>query len=161
LTEITLLFNPAYLFRNVGAVLALTALIVIGKFLVITFLGFILPRLARTTLVVATGNKQIGEFSFILGQAGLALGLLGQDQYSLILAGALLSITLNPAMFSAIYSLEKSLRRLPGVWRLLDCHGPFAAPLEETLQDHVVLWGMAGWDGTPWILWNRSKSLIW
>ncbi len=91
--SIGMLVNPAYLLGNLGPILALTALIVIGKPLITLALGFVFPWPARTGLIVAAGLSQIGEFSFILGQAGIKLGLLNQDQYSLILAGALLSIT--------------------------------------------------------------------
>jgi monovalent cation:H+ antiporter-2, CPA2 family len=54
--------------------------------------------------------SQIGEFSFILGQAGIMIGLLNRDQYSLILAGALLSITVNPLMFRLITPTENSCK---------------------------------------------------
>lgn len=139
--SIGMLVNPAYLLKNIGSVLALTALIVLGKAALITLLGFFFSRPARTLLVVAAGNSQIGEFSFILGQAGLVLGLLSRDQYSLILAGALLSITINPGVFRSIGKVEKLLQRFPKVWRPLDRHGPAPVPLGETLQGHVVVVG--------------------
>jgi monovalent cation:H+ antiporter-2, CPA2 family len=139
--SIGMLVNPTYLLDNIGPILVLTALIVLGKPVLITLMGFIFLRPARTTLVVAAGNSQIGEFSFILGQAGLALGLLSRDQYSLILAGALLSITINPGVFRAIQTIEKNLQRFPTIWKPLNRHGPAPAPLEETIQDHVVVVG--------------------
>ncbi|HLA98735.1 MAG TPA: cation:proton antiporter [Anaerolineales bacterium] len=139
--SIGMLVNPAYLLGNIGPVLALTALISFGKPLLITLMGFVISRPARTTLVVAAGNSQIGEFSFVLGQAGLALGLLSRDQYSLILAGALVSITLNPGAFRLLERIENGLKRFPRVWRLLDRHGPAPAPLEESVRDHVVVVG--------------------
>ena len=139
--SIGMIANPVYLMNNLGSVLALTALIVIGKPVITMALGLLFPWPARTALVVAAGLSQIGEFSFILGQAGLALGLLDQDQYSLILAGALLSITLNPMMFGLINPAEKFLRRCPGLWKLLDRHGPAPALLEESLSGHVVIIG--------------------
>jgi Kef-type K+ transport system membrane component KefB len=55
---------------------ALTSVIVIGKYVITVILGFFIPRPSRTFLVVAAGLSQIGEFSFILGKAGLTLGLL-------------------------------------------------------------------------------------
>jgi CPA2 family monovalent cation:H+ antiporter-2 len=139
--SIGMLVNPSFLIGNIGSVLALTALIVFGKPLVITLMGFVFSRPARTALVVAAGNSQIGEFSFILGQAGLALGLLSRDQYSLVLAGALLSITINPALFRSIGGIEKALQRFPRIWRPLDRHGPAPSPLEETIENHVVVVG--------------------
>lgn len=138
--SIGMLVNPGYLLDNIGPVLALTGLILIGKPLVTILLGFLFPWPARTTLVVANGLSQIGEFSFILGQAGVALGLLDQNQYSLILAGALLSITMNPVMFRLIDPLEKWLRRFPAIWTALDRHGPAPLPA-EAMTDHVVIVG--------------------
>jgi monovalent cation:H+ antiporter-2, CPA2 family len=139
--SIGMLVNPAYLLNNMGQVLALTALIVVGKYTVTLLLGFLFPWQARTALVVASGLSQIGEFSFILGQAGIMFGLLNRDQYSLILAGALLSIMVNPLMFRLITPTEKILQRFPRLWRVLDRHGPAPLPAEEKLNGHVVIVG--------------------
>lgn len=158
--SIGMLVNPAYLFNNIGPVLALTALIVFGKPVLITLMGFVFPRPARTALVVAVSNGQIGEFSFILGQAGLALGLLTREQYSLILVGALLSITLNPGAFRLLDKIESGLQRFSGLWRLLDRHGPAPVPLEETIQHHVVV-ATAAWGGTSSMSWKPSTFPIW
>jgi CPA2 family monovalent cation:H+ antiporter-2 len=139
--SIGMLVNPDYLLNNIGSILAITALIVVGKTLLTILMGFVFPWPARTTLVLAVSLSQIGEFSFILGQEELGLGLLNQSQYSLILAGALLSITLNTPAFRLIDPLEKWLRRFPAVWKLLDRQGP---PLPETMramQGHVVIVG--------------------
>ena len=133
--SVGMLVNPGYLLANIGPVLALTALVVIGKPVITLLLGLIFPWPARTVLVVAAGLSQIGEFSFILGQAGVALGMLDADQYSLILAVALISITLNPAMFRLIAPAEKLLRRFPhcgsdwiGTGRRLRCQPEAEAP---------------------------------
>jgi CPA2 family monovalent cation:H+ antiporter-2 len=139
--SIGMLVNPDYLINNIAAVLAITALIVVGKTLLTLLMGFVFPWPARTTLVLAVSLSQIGEFSFILGQEELGLGLLNQSQYSLILAGALLSITLNTPAFRLIDPMEKWLRRIPEIWKLLDRQG---APLPETMramQGHVVIVG--------------------
>jgi len=139
--SIGMLVNPVYLFNNLGYVLILTLLIVVGKYIVTVMLGLMFPWQARTALVVAAGLSQIGEFSFILGQAGIKIGALNQDQYSLILAGALLSITVNPLMFRLITPTETWLKKFPSLWRLLDRHGPTPPPIEESLKDHVVIVG--------------------
>jgi CPA2 family monovalent cation:H+ antiporter-2 len=139
--SIGMLVNPGYVLNNIGLILALTGLIVIGKALVTILMGFLLPWPARTTLVLAAGLSQIGEFSFILGQEGMGLGLLERNQYSLILAGALLSITLNAPLFRLIHPFEKWLQRFPTVWKLLDRHGPPPPQLEEAIDNHVVIVG--------------------
>lgn len=139
--SIGLLVNPGNVFQHIGQVLALTALIVLGKPLLTLLLGFALPAPARTMLVVAAGLSQIGEFSFIIGQAAVGLGLLAQDQYSLILAGALLSIILNPFWFWAMSPAEALLRRWPWLWRHLDRHGIVPALPGEALSNQVVVVG--------------------
>ncbi len=141
--SIGMLVNPIYLLENIGAVLALTALIVLGKPLVTLVMGFIFPWPARTTLVVAAGLSQIGEFSFILGQAGVALNLLDRNQYSLILAGALFSITLNPLMFRLMQPLEKWIGRFPLLWKQFNRHGPAALmpDPDDGVSAHVVIVG--------------------
>jgi CPA2 family monovalent cation:H+ antiporter-2 len=139
--SIGMLVNPGYLIDNIGSILALTGLIVVGKALVTLLLGLVFPWPLRTTLVLAVGLSQIGEFSFILGQEGVGLGLLEQNQYSLILAGALLSITLNTPMFRLIKPLEKWLERFPTIWRLLNRREPPPHHIEESIENHVVLVG--------------------
>ena len=139
--SIGMLVNPIYLYNNIGPVLALTALIVIAKPLTTVLMGLIFPWPARTTLVVAAGLSQIGEFSFIVGQAGVGLGLLDQSQYSLILAGALLSIMLNPLMFRLIRPTEEWLQKFPRLWRSLDRQGPPLPQVVESMEGHVVIVG--------------------
>jgi monovalent cation:H+ antiporter-2, CPA2 family len=139
--SVGMLVNPAALFANAGQVLALTALIVLGKSLITVLAGLLLPSSGRTVLVVAAGLSQIGEFSFIVGQAGVSLGVLTRDQYSLILAGALLSIMVNPLMFRLLPVVEHTLQRFPGLWQRLDRHGLARRPIETTLAGHVVIVG--------------------
>jgi len=139
--SVGMLVNPVALVTSAGQVLALTAIIVIGKALFTVLLGFILPGSARTMLVVAAGLSQIGEFSFIVGQAGLSLGVLNQEQYGLILAAALLSIVVNPLMFKAIPWAEQMLQQMPLVWRRLEGKTPTPALAAPSLVDHVVVVG--------------------
>jgi CPA2 family monovalent cation:H+ antiporter-2 len=139
--SVGMLVNPSYLFANAWQVLALLALIVIGKPLFTVLMGMVLPASGRTMLVAAAGLGQIGEFSFIVGQAGVALGVLNQEQYSLILAGALISIVLNPLLFKLVPWGEQALRRIPSLWRLLDRQGAGPQLPIPTLNDHVVIVG--------------------
>jgi len=139
--SIGMLVNPIYIFNNLDHILILTTIIVFGKALMVLFLGFIFPWQARTVLVLAFGLSQIGEFSFILGQAGLGLGLIDQDQYSLLLAGSLLSITLNPIMYRLINPTENLIRKIPILWRALDHHRIVTVTIEKKIEGHVVIIG--------------------
>jgi CPA2 family monovalent cation:H+ antiporter-2 len=139
--SVGMLVNPTYLVTNAGPVLALTGLIVVGKWLITVMLGFFFPHPARTILVVAAGLSQIGEFSFIVGRAGLALDILSQEQYSLILAGSLLSVMVNPLMFRALPHIERLLQRMPPVWKRLNHQRQIDLSVAEKLVQHVVVLG--------------------
>ncbi len=138
--SVGMLVNPAAVVANAGQVLALTAVVILGKGLLTLLLGFLLPASGRTMLIVAAGLGQIGEFSFLVGQAGLSLGVMSTEQYGLILATALLSIVANPLLFRAIPWVEGRLQHLPRFWRRLDNHlAP--PPLPKGLSGHVVVVG--------------------
>jgi CPA2 family monovalent cation:H+ antiporter-2 len=139
--SIGMLVDLPYVADNYPVVLSIFALVVLGKYLITVLLGFVLRHPARTFFVVAAGLSQIGEFSFILGQAAVSIGLLGDDEYSLVVAVALLSIMVNPLMYALTGRLEALLRRWPAVWKALDRHGPAPPPPEETLAGHVVVVG--------------------
>jgi CPA2 family monovalent cation:H+ antiporter-2 len=97
--SVGMLFDPAILVREPRAVVAVLAIIVLGKSLVALLITLAFRYPLATAFTVAASLAQIGEFSFILAGLGVALGLLPAEGLNLILAGALLSITLNPPLF--------------------------------------------------------------
>lgn len=141
--SVGMLVDPAIVTQNPWHILLLVVLIVVGKAALTALSGFVLPSTGRTILIVALGRAQIGEFSFLLGQAGMQLGILTRQQYALILAAAVVSILLNPFVFRALPLIEGALRtRAPSVWRLLDRHGPaLEPPAEAALANHVIVVG--------------------
>lgn len=97
--SVGMLFDPMTLLRNPAGVAAVVAIIVLGKgaaALAITSL-YSLPLPAG--LLIAASLAQIGEFSFVLAGLGRSLGVVSNETYNLILAGALISIALNPLLF--------------------------------------------------------------
>ena len=143
--SVGMLFDPAVVVERPLQIAAVILIVVAGKSLaaLLIVLGFRYPL--RTALTVSASLAQIGEFSFILAAMGVTLGLLPPEGQSLILAGALLSITLNPLVFSTIEPVERlglSLRPLAGWLERLARTDPDAAesPVGE-LRDHVVLVG--------------------
>ena len=96
-----MLFDPSILIRQPLRVLAVLAIVVIGKSLAAFGIVRVLGGSTRTALIVSAALAQIGEFSFILSGLGLKLDLVPAEELNLIVAGALLSITFNPAVFSA------------------------------------------------------------
>jgi monovalent cation:H+ antiporter-2, CPA2 family len=104
--SVGMLIDPAFLVADVGRILAVVAIIMVGKAIAALALVRLLGGTRETGLVVAAGLSQVGEFSFILGSVGMALGLLSVEGNNLILAGALVSITFNPLLFAAIEPLR-------------------------------------------------------
>ncbi len=100
--SVGMLFDPAVLVREPLRVLAVIGIIVIGKSIAALGIVLALRGSLKTALTVSASLAQIGEFSFILATLGVALGLLGAETQSLIVAGALISITINPLVFSAV-----------------------------------------------------------
>jgi monovalent cation:H+ antiporter-2, CPA2 family len=108
--SVGMLFDPSILWREPMAVIAVLLLILIGKSLAAKGLVLSLGYPMSTALTVSASLAQIGEFSFILAGLGIALGLMPPEGRDLILAGALLSITVNPLVFAAMDPLIKRLR---------------------------------------------------
>lgn len=108
-----MLFDPLVLIQQPLAVLATLAIIVFGKSIAAFFLVRMFGHSPRTALTIAASLAQIGEFAFILAGLGMALNLLPQAGQNLVLAGAILSIMLNPVLFTL---LEKYLAK-PKRWK--------------------------------------------
>lgn len=139
--SVGMLVDPAQILENLGQVLEITTLIIVGKAVITLLLGFILPAPTRTMVVVAVGLSQIGEFSFIVGQAGVGLGILSQEQYGLILAGSVISIIINPMLYHAIPELERLILKIPLIAQRNDNRHLAPDPVQHGLTDHVVIVG--------------------
>ncbi|HHH1989007.1 TPA: YbaL family putative K(+) efflux transporter [Yersinia enterocolitica] len=100
--SVGMLFDPMILLREPLAVLASLAIIIFGK----SAAAFILVRMfghsKRTALTISVSLAQIGEFAFILAGLGISLGLMSEHGRNLVLAGAILSIMLNPLLFTLL-----------------------------------------------------------
>ncbi len=106
--SVGMLFDPMILVEEPLAVLGTLAIIVLGKSLAAFLLVKMFGHSQRTALTIATSLAQIGEFAFILAGLGMALDLLPQNGQNLVLAGAILSIMLNPILFAL---LERFLQK--------------------------------------------------
>ncbi len=111
--SVGMLFDPGILVREPLRVLAVLAIIVVGKSAAAFAIVLLFRHGVGTALTVSASLAQIGEFSFILAALGVALGLLPQQGRDLVLAGALLSITLNPLFFAIQPRIERALRAAP------------------------------------------------
>ncbi|QDQ39350.1 hypothetical protein E3226_002475 [Legionella geestiana] len=105
--SVGMLFNPWIFTEHPLRVLAVTGIIVIGKSIAATLLVLAFRYPLSTALTISVSLAQIGEFSFILAAHGVQLNLLPLEGQELILAGALISIAINPLLFRLIRSSKK------------------------------------------------------
>ena len=118
--SVGMLFDPMVLVDRPLQVLAVTAIIMLGKSLAAAALVLVLRYPLNTAVTVSASLAQIGEFSFILMALGTGLGVLPPEAQSLIVAGALLSIALNPMLFSAVEPLRRWILRKSALARGLE-----------------------------------------
>ena len=107
--SVGMLFDPYILIEQPLAVLATVFIIVIGKSLAAFGIVLAFRRPVGTALTISASLAQIGEFSFILASMGVALAILPSEGQDLILAGALISIVLNPLVFWATDRMRPAL----------------------------------------------------
>lgn len=147
--SVGMLFDPHILVERPLHILAVIAIIMVGKTLAAMALVLFFRYPLNTALTVGASLAQIGEFSFILATLGVSLGLLTLEAQNLILAGALFSITLNSFIFSAIEPVQRWIRERSHLARLLERSGdPLAMLPDEVdqayLRDQVVIVGYGG-----------------
>jgi len=102
--SVGMLFDPLIILHEPLAVLATLGIIVFGKSIAAFLLVKTFGHSRRTALTISVSLAQIGEFAFILAGLGITLGLLSEHGRNLVLAGAILSIMLNPLLFSLLES---------------------------------------------------------
>ncbi|NBW06640.1 MAG: potassium transporter Kef [Caulobacteraceae bacterium] len=98
--SVGMLFDPMILVNKPMTVLGILGIVIVGKALAALVITFAFKLDKATSLTIAASLAQIGEFSFILAALGVSLGALSQQTHDLILAAALMSISLNPFVFA-------------------------------------------------------------
>lgn len=136
--SVGMLFDPSILWEQPEHVLAVVGIIMVGKTIAAMALVLFFRYPINTALTVGASLAQIGEFSFILATLGVSLKLLSLEGQNLILAGALISITLNSFIFSAIEPIQNWIRERSSLARLLERSGdPLAMLPDEVSQDYL------------------------
>jgi CPA2 family monovalent cation:H+ antiporter-2 len=173
--SVGMLFEPAILVEQPLHLLGVVAIIVIGKSLAAAALVLVLRYPLNTALTVAASLAQIGEFSFILAGLGLSLGLLPAAGMSLVLAGALISIALNPLLFATVAPLRRWILARSAIARRLESRqDPYAELPMSTerkfLEGQVILigYGRVGRRiaralderGIPYVVAEQNRELV-
>ncbi len=138
--SVGMLFNPAIVISDPLPLLATLGIIVIGKSVAAYAIVVAFGRPRRTAFTIAASLAQIGEFSFILAALGTDLGVLSDEARDLILAGAIISIVINPLLFSMISRFSSKMES-PAEAAAAD-----AAEADSRTSGHAVLigYGRAG-----------------
>ena len=137
-----MLASPRFIFDNWSMVLLIALIIILSKLIICAliprFYGFSL----KTTLFVGAGLTQVGEFSFVIGQAGLETGVMSANLYSLILSSAFITILFTPLalkLAEVSYNSLTTSRRLAPMTRL-GSDKPLL-DIKKRLSDHVIICG--------------------
>lgn len=144
--SVGMLFDPAILLQQPLQVLAVVAIILVGKTVAAFALVLAFRYPLNTALIVSASLAQIGEFSFILAGLGLSFGILSKEGMNLILAGALISISVNHLLFQASEPLLRWIRARSQLAQFLERPDDPLAELPMTVESqaltgHVVLVG--------------------
>ncbi len=173
--SVGMLFDPNVLIQHPWQVLAVVGIIIFGKSLAAAALVIAFRYPLNTALTVSASLAQIGEFSFILAGLGVSLGLLPSEGQSLILAGALISIALNPLLFASVEPLQVWLRKRSALARRLERPLDPLAELpmstdEKYLSGQIVLvgYGRVGRriaetltaQGIPYVVAEQNRELV-
>ncbi len=173
--SVGMLFDPDILLQQPLQLLTVVLIIIFGKSLAAFLLVLAFRYPLNTAITVSASLAQIGEFSFILAGLGVALGLLPIEGQSLILAGAIISIALNPLLFHAIEPAQAWIRSRSTIARLLERSDDPLAELpmsvdQAQLTGHVVLvgYGRVGRRigealtkrGVPFVVAEQNRELV-
>ncbi|HJQ39032.1 MAG TPA: cation:proton antiporter [Thermoanaerobaculia bacterium] len=144
--SVGMLFDPMVIVREPLALLGVLAIVILGNTLAATALVLLFRYPLSTALTVGAGLSQIGEFSFILARLGVTHGLLSEEGQSLILAGAILSIAINPAIWAIVGPAQRWIRSRSALAQRLEGRVDPLAVLPDTvdaaqLTGHVAIVG--------------------
>jgi mannitol/fructose-specific phosphotransferase system IIA component (Ntr-type)/voltage-gated potassium channel Kch len=118
--SVGMLFDPSFLLQQPLMVAAALGIILLVKPLAALLIVAVLGHSVRTGLTVAIGLAQIGEFSFILSELARQHGLMPDSGHNVLVASAIISITLNPLLFRSLPEIENWLKNRPALWHLLN-----------------------------------------
>jgi CPA2 family monovalent cation:H+ antiporter-2 len=173
--SVGMLFDPRVLVERPGQVLATAAIVIVGKSLAAALVVLALRYPLKSALTISASLAQIGEFSFILAAVAVSMAVLPPEAESLIVAGAILSIALNPLVFSLIEPGRAALLRRAAWARKLDAREdplsalPMATPA-AVFERPVVMVGHGAVGervaraltaaGTPFIVVERTREAV-
>jgi CPA2 family monovalent cation:H+ antiporter-2 len=145
---IGMLFDPSVLLSHPWHLVAALSIVMVGKSLAALVIVMLFKFPVATALLISASLAQIGEFSFVLVAMGIQLKLMPPEALSIVVATAVLSIGLNPAVFQSLEPIKQFAQKNPRFAKMMRTRNRRAARLididPDELQDHVVLVGFGG-----------------
>ena len=154
--SVGMLIDPSFIVERPFLILTAIVIVLVVKPIAAITVVALLGYTARTGLVVGVSLAQVGEFSFILAQTAYSLKIIPMDVYNVLAVTALVSITLNPGLFSLVPKFEAALKKHPVLWKVLNIRAEHrlrkktdalltpAAALPNTAEAIVVGYGPTG-----------------
>ncbi len=146
--SVGMLFDPGILLREPIKVLSVVAIVMLLKPAVAAFMLLRLRKSTHSALNVGASLGEIGEFSFILAGLAVSLELLDADGRSLILAAAILSISLNPLLYTALPRVREWLHTRARLINAIEQPSDTPVDADATMHDHAIIVGYGRVGGT-------------
>jgi monovalent cation:H+ antiporter-2, CPA2 family len=138
---IGMLIDPVFLWDNLELILGLVALVVLGKFLIITPIVKVFRYPLKTAIIAGLGLAQIGEFSFVLASEGQALGLVSRRVYLLILGTTAVTLVLTPFLLRLLPPLFTWMEAQPWLRSYLTGEDLLGVSEQVPTTNHIVVCG--------------------
>ncbi len=150
--SVGMLLSPGYLFEAPGLLTATLAVVVVGKPVIALAVVRLLGYPFKVALAISVALAQIGEFSFILSNMAMGLGILTTEANNTLVAVSIISIVLNPIAYRTIPFVDKWAASHPKLWKLLNpplqdaknTEGGVKRPVDPGRRAIVVGYGPTG-----------------
>jgi CPA2 family monovalent cation:H+ antiporter-2 len=140
--SIGMLINPQLVVQNLGIILSLVTLIMVGKAAIILPIVLRFGYSLKTAVLASFGLNQIGEFSFVLALEGFNLGLISEQRYSLLLGTTAITLLLTPLWINLAPKAAEQLDQIPILQPYLKRLGePKLLSVPEGIRDHIIVAG--------------------
>jgi CPA2 family monovalent cation:H+ antiporter-2 len=137
-----MLIDPVFLWNHLELILGLVALVLIGKFVIITPIVKMFGYPLKTAIIAGVGLAQIGEFSFVLASEGQVMGLVSRQIYLIILGTTAVTLVVTPFLLRSVPIVFDWLESIPWLKPYISGDGkPLEIAEDAPLKDHIVICG--------------------
>ena len=139
--SIGMLINPVTLWQNLGVIIGLVALVMIGKAVIILPIIWRFGYSFKTAVISSLGLNQIGEFSFVLAVLGEKLEFINPVQYDLLIGTTAITLVLTPIGMKFSPEIARKLASIPTVAKFLEQQQNKGISVPQTISNHIVVAG--------------------